>query len=357
MKSLGVAIRVDANNAIGTGHVRRCLSLANALRSTGLTVRFLMRGASEAVNQLVSARGYEVLFLCAPLAHSDPWLGADLETEIDESLEVLARMGGVDMLVVDHYRLDARWESAMRGIAHSLVVIDDLADRRHDCDLLMDTNPDAGDGRYDALVPSGAERLFGPTFALLAPTFRSTMVRRRTRDGSLANLLVSFGGVDESDATSLVLKVLGRRAWPFRVEVALPDTAPHAIEVARRCQTMRQVTYQGKLGDLAAAMQRADLAIGAGGTTTWERCALGLPVILYAVADNQDENVAVCNRLEVGISLGRVSNFDEQALLHTLDELLGAPARMARMSQSALRLVGNGFPTERTAQRLRRLLK
>ncbi|RME63691.1 MAG: UDP-2,4-diacetamido-2,4,6-trideoxy-beta-L-altropyranose hydrolase, partial [Alphaproteobacteria bacterium] len=166
------AFRVDASRAIGTGHVGRCLTLAAALRDAGGDALFLCRAHDGHLNAKIEEAGFPVLSLPKrndtddDLAHSH-WLGA---TQADDAKASIAALAGhrIDWLVVDHYGLDARWESALRRHAHRILAIDDLADRSHDCDLLLDQNffLDAA-SRYDGLLPDHCRPLLGPRYAVL----------------------------------------------------------------------------------------------------------------------------------------------------------------------------------------------
>jgi len=235
---LKVAFRADASAAIGSGHVMRCRALAQALEERGAAVEFKQE--------------------------------SQLEAE--------------DWLVVDSYSLDAAWESRMRQKAAKILAIDDLADRRHDCDILLDQNwfPDA-ERRYEGLAPPRCRMLLGPRYALLRPEFSRT--GRRERDGKVHRVLVSMGGMDPGNETSKSIQLLEGKG--VAVDVAVGAANPHRDEIARLCA---QAGFEFHLqpSNMADLMAAADLAIGAGGTTTWERCCLGLPTLQIAIAPNQE---------------------------------------------------------------------
>ena len=196
-----VVFRVDASLAIGAGHLVRCLALAGVLRNRGAEVEFVCREMAGGLIDLVAAEGYRVHRLPPETdtpGDDDParatWLGASVEKDVDGTRLAIASGVRPAWLVVDHYALDERWESALRSAVERVAIIDDMADRRHDCDFLIDQNLGAEDKGYEGLVGSDCRLLLGPTFALLRPEFAAARREQRKRDGAMRRLLVSFGG-------------------------------------------------------------------------------------------------------------------------------------------------------------------
>jgi len=204
--SFGVAFRVDATSQIGTGHFMRCLTLADALRQRGAWIRFVSRGLPDHLQDMLTARdmGFaplnDAVTAQAPddLAHSN-WLGTSQVQDAGDSAEALADREW-DWLIVDHYALDARWESAMRDSAGKIMAIDDLADRKHDCDVLLDQNYYRDmQTRYGGKVPEHCRVLLGPRYALLREEFRELRAQVKPRTGEVKRILMFFGGVDDRD--------------------------------------------------------------------------------------------------------------------------------------------------------------
>jgi len=293
-----VAFRVDASLQIGSGHVMRCLTLADALRAIGATCHFLSRGHAGHLLDLIRRRGHVAheLPIVSGLADADGtaharWLGCDWRTDADQSAAVLDGLAA-DWLVVDHYALDARWEEAMTRPGRCLMAIDDLADRRHACELLLDQNLGRQPGDYAGLVPAACQVLAGPRYALLRPEFAALRPRSlaRRRQAELKHVLVSMGGVDQDNATGRVLDVLRGCDLPdgFRLTVIMGGKAPWLDAVrAQAGQMPWPADVLVDISDMAVRMMEADLAIGAAGGTAWERCCLGLPALMIVLADNQ----------------------------------------------------------------------
>lgn len=347
-----VAFRVDASIDIGTGHVMRCLTLAAALSERGATCIFLCRPHEGHLLDYIAGQGFRALALPQLEAtredaqNDDPshavWLGTGWAEDARDSLAALAdHTGGaaVDWLVVDHYALDARWERALRPACKRLMVIDDLADRPHDCDLLLDQSLGCEAADYAGLLPSAATTLLGPRYALLRPEFarlRAASLARRERPG-LRKLLVTMGGVDKDNVTGKVLDALTGCALPDDVEitVVMGPQAPWLGQVRAQAAAMQLPTeVLVGVSDMARLMAESDLAIGAGGTTTWERCSLGLPSIIVATAANQAGIAEAMVAAGAALDPGPVSAAGFTQNLQVALTAAEDPARLAALSEA-----------------------
>lgn len=294
---MNIAFRTDASLEIGTGHVMRCLTLAQALRNTGAMCSFITRALPGHMGERIADEGFEVTLLPVPegAAPQGPpvhahWAGVDWAQDADETRAALSEEP--NWLVMDHYAFDARWQRAACPEGTRLMVIDDLADRPHTCDLLLDQNLGHEAGDYDGLLPETCTRLTGPRYALLRPEFAerraAALAAREGRE--LRHLMISMGGIDAADATSAVLGALRDAPLPeeLTIEVIMGGQAPTLEKVRALAHDMPRPTEVAvDVDDMAARTAAADLAIGAGGATTWERCCLGLPSIIVETAENQ----------------------------------------------------------------------
>lgn len=295
-----VIFRADASTQIGTGHVMRCLTLADALRKRGARCGFVCREHPGHLLGLIRAHGHEAHALPltdvslvglsgAPHDHAG-WLGADWASDAQQTLAAMHGMP-VDWLVVDHYALDARWEKQVGAYCGKLLVIDDLADRPHDCDLLLDQNLNRRLADYDQLCPTQTGLLVGPSYALLRPDFaelRSYSFARRS-EGRLERLLISMGGVDKDNSTGGVLNALMSCNLPdgCKITVVMGMFAPWLAQVRAQVEQMNSVVVLVNVQNMAQLIAESDLAIGAAGTSAWERCCLGVPTLTMILADNQ----------------------------------------------------------------------
>ncbi|NYT38017.1 UDP-2,4-diacetamido-2,4,6-trideoxy-beta-L-altropyranose hydrolase [Allopusillimonas soli] len=351
-----IAFRVDASVEIGTGHVMRCLTLADALRSHGVESEFICRPHRGHLGALVQSRGHCLRWLPQAstassegeegevLAHSS-WLGCSWRQDAEDTLAVL-KQRRPDWLIIDHYAIDIRWERMARPLCGSLMVIDDLADRHHDADVLLDQNwhGDAQACRYRALVPGRCRTLLGPRYALLSSEYQLLRNLMPPRDGVVKRVLLFFGGGDPSNVTGKVLDALCRPEFGhLALDIVLgvnhpcPDTI--RVQAAHRGEA---VVHQG-LPSLAGLMCRADLMISAGGSTSWERMCLGLPGVVIAVADNQvGANEALSWAGYISF-LGHLDDLQMQVLMQSVMEAIKSGERLREQSRRCQALVpGDG---------------
>lgn len=346
-----IIFRVDSSYKMGSGHLMRCLTLADGLRERGCRVSFLCRELPGNMIEYVKTRGYKVHRLpylegenpevSADLAHSD-WLGVDWRTDAVETKSIIEKDGCTDWLIVDHYALDRRWEEQMRPFAKRIMVIDDLADRPHDCDLLLDQNLYTEfEKRYDSLVPVNCKKLLGPKYALLRPEFLEARKKLSGRNGVVKRILVFFGGVDPTNETLKTLEAIHLLNRPdIAIDVVVGAANPSKDRIREICSTMSNAHYHCQVDNMAQLMVNADLAIGAGGSTTWERCFMGLPTITIIIADNQAETTKAV--AATGAIWNLVWHEDVRAadLAEAIETALNNPAILRQMELKAMSLMG-----------------
>lgn len=305
----------------------RCLTLADKLRERGAKSCFVCRPHQGHLLALVAQRGHHALALPElegnPLpCHNDTahahWLGKDWATDAHETQQALnAYTGGelVDWLVVDHYALDARWEEALCTKAKHTMVIDDLADRTHACDLLLDQNLGRNAADYCGLLKGKTTTLVGPHYALLRPEFaalRAQSLTRRQSNPHLSRLLVTMGGVDKDNATGQVLSALQNCSLPedLRVTVVMGPYAPWLAQVQAQAAQMPWPTeVLAGVNNMAQLMAASDLAIGAAGGAAWERCSLGLPSFVLVLAQNQLPGAVALQEAGAAIAMESLQQF------------------------------------------------
>lgn len=292
-----VVFRTDASRVMGSGHVMRCLTLAESLREAGATVAFVARPHPGNLSELLRAHGFEVAELSAPqtaATQTEPahaaWVGAGWRDDALETHAALGRLGTQpDWLIVDHYGLDERWEGELRGAATRILAIDDLADRRHDCDLLLDQNLVEGIAtRYRGKLPERCTAMLGPRYALLQAVYAQLHQRLTARTGAVRRVCIYFGRADLHGVTQLALRaLLNLNPQDLAVDVVTDDDAPDAAAL-RACAAGRaSVRFHTRLPTLAHLLAGADLAVGAAGATSWERLCLGVPTVVVTLGSNQ----------------------------------------------------------------------
>ncbi|MGA2399121.1 MAG: UDP-2,4-diacetamido-2,4,6-trideoxy-beta-L-altropyranose hydrolase [Steroidobacteraceae bacterium] len=331
-----VAFRADASVALGTGHIRRCLALAAELALRETSILFVCRALPGHMMTEIVGRGFAAAQL------EEGATAASLPPDLDAQAMAAAVIdwgSEIDWIVVDHYGLDLRWERLMRGQAARVMVIDDRGDRPHDCDLLLDQNfPNPVQARYSSLIPPDARQLLGTQYALLAPEFskmRAGALARRS--GTMDRLLVSMGGTDPANETAKVLDGFARSSHAdMSVDVVLGAANPHRSLVQSLCDTLPGCRMHVETRRMAELMCAADLAIGGGGSTTWERCTLGLPAIAVTLSDDQEPIARAVAEAGGQRLLGSASEVEPADYTQALDELKGTVLK--EMADNAARL-------------------
>ena len=353
-----VAIRVDASAAMGTGHLKRCLSLAQALTETGAQTRFICRALDAVAAQVLATQEVDVHWLPTPRTPFTPpadappharWAGLSATDDAQQTAEALADWSP-DWVVVDHYAFDARSHHAVRqALGCHLLVIDDLADRTMAADALLDHNWDADHRRkYAAHVHRPLIWLTGTRHALLTPAYRHAP-RCALRD-EVHSIGIFMGGTDPGGASAQVVQACRAAGFGGPLEVVSTSASPHLPGLRQACAADRDTTLTLDEPDLAAFFARHDLQIGAGGGATWERCCIGAPTIALVLAANQAVVVPALDRLGA-LSAARLDNTDTAdlpTLTDALHQLLPDAAARYALGQQAANLV-DGRGAQRVA--------
>ena len=292
-----VAFRADASHRIGAGHVMRCLSLAEGLKKFGVESIFICRSLPGNLISYIEERKFKVLKLLKPYTsdefglESSETLAVNWTQDAEQTCELI-KYKSVDWLVVDHYEIDALWENMLRPYVKKLMVIDDLANRAHACDLLLDQNLNRLSAHYNLLVEPSTKKLMGCEFALLRPEFaelrpKALLKRKETR---VRHIVVTMGGMDNKNVSEDVLIAINRTTLPadFQITVVLGANSPWITRLMKIAKGMKSPTnVLVDVKDMASLMLESDFAIGGAGSTSWERCCLGLPSLVMILAENQ----------------------------------------------------------------------
>jgi UDP-2,4-diacetamido-2,4,6-trideoxy-beta-L-altropyranose hydrolase len=329
---MNIIIRTDASINIGTGHVMRCLSLADELRQKGTDIHFICCEEPGNLISYIEDRGYKVYQLPGEI---------DIETDRKQTKEILSKYETKpDWLIIDHYGSDFSWEYPLRKYAKKLMVIDDLANREHDCDLLLDQNYSNNEDRYNDLVRGNCIQLLGPEYAILRPQFQKARGNLRKRNGGVNRILVFMGGADPPNVTSKVLRAIHMLDRPdIAIDVVIGDLNQYHDEIKILTSKIPNTICHHNVENMANLMLSADLCIGAGGTTTWERCCVGLPTITIILAENQKGISESLDREGALINLGWYYNATENNIKEEIEGLIDNPLKMVSMSDKSRRLV------------------
>lgn len=351
-----IAIRTDSSHLIGTGHVVRCLTLAEALRAKGATVSFICRELSGMIVNQIIDKGFPVEMLCANLttagfdnpentAPHGHWLPVSELQDANDTLEVLKKISAVDLVIVDHYALTAVWEGILKSkLSVKIFVIDDLADRKHDCDYLHDACDVSGKPRYETLLPKTCVTMIGPSFGLLREQFtlmHSQGYRDRTK---IKSMMIFSGGRSYPEFLSLLVTCLNEDAFrEIQKNFVIPDFDRHDDFLKQSILSIPNISLHRQVASMAEFMNEQDLYLGSGGTVSWERFCVGLPGVVVAVADNQYQISK--NLADQGFQffLGHIDSLQTEDLISSLQTLIKHPEKINACAIKALELVdGNG---------------
>ena len=296
-----ILLRVDTSHEIGSGHMMRCLTLANEAKQQDWECVFVLRDPEDGIVEYISSFGHGVKELTSlygnkitynATAHGD-WLPVSQTQDANETVEVIYELDP-DWIIVDHYALDAIWYSIVEKTNAKILVIDDLGDRKIICDVLLDQNLGASTEKYDGKLPINCRLLLGPTFALLRSEFKDWRERslEGRKDRNVENILITMGGVDENNHTLQALQEISNTEYSLKCSftVVAGRSYPHINNLNAFLQVSKlNVSVLSNVKNMAEIMSKSDLCIGAAGSTSWERCCLALPTISLAIADNQIE--------------------------------------------------------------------
>lgn len=311
----------------------RCLALAHVLRRQGHQVTFACRQHPGNLIPTVEAAGFTVLTLPATcdgqpnLPGYLAWLGCSQEADAGATLALLEQ--DIDWLIVDHYALDDSWERRMRSRCRFILAIDDLANRNHDADLLLDQNalPNA-DTRYSGRVPTHCTQLIGPGYALLRDEFFTPPPPHLTRHG----VLVSFGGADTHDLTGLTVRTLSQAFPTLKADIVVTANYGPLADLRHWCAQHPPLTLHVQCDYMAQLMHHNQIMIGAGGAMHWERCVCALPALVVTLAENQRATTRFLAEAGACVWLGDGAVLNSTKLSTALQQLLSAPQQLAEMA-------------------------
>lgn len=362
---MNIIFRVDASIQIGSGHVMRCLTLADALKNEDVECIFICREHSGNMLALIQSKGHGVVALPTKEANTTltsqhprqeylSWLGVTPDEDADQTIAAIQSLttDTPDWLIVDHYALDKGWAEQLKPYCQKIMVIDDLADRQHDCDLLLDQTFGRDECDYQALVPEHCTILTGSYYALLRPEFaqwREYSLQRRQQP-QLKHLLITLGGVDKDNVTGQVLTALANSQLPSdcRITIVMGEHAPWLESIKAQARQLPWSTeVRVNVTQMAELMANSDLCIGAAGSTTWERCCLGLPTIMLVLAENQRKIADELDKKDIAYIIYHVAK-----LSHKLNTILTGISSDLRTKIEKSSIICDGFGTKRIRNHL-----
>ena len=343
-----IAIRVDASIRMGTGHVMRCLTLANKLKVQNHQVLFLAKQHHGNLNQLIEQQGFKIIQLPVPNINIDQqtdekqWLGCHYQEDAQACIDALKPYFPLSLVIVDHYGLDKNWQDILKPYCLKLMVIDDLANREHHCDILLDQTFARQKSDYVNLVPKSCKLLLGKKYMLLRDEFsqlRDVAITKRKNFTHSKNLLISMGGTDPDNISQALLQwliTLQPNITKLTVNLIANPCSKHLSKLQQLCQQYAWINLIIKPKSMAELMLDADIAIGSAGATAWERCCLGLPTLTIISAKNQETIATNLSKAGAIINLGWFDKLTKEHFSQALENVLS-------VDKNYLNLVTNSF--------------
>lgn len=338
-----VIIRTDSSQKIGLGHVMRCLTLSEELRSIGVKVEFITRNHMGNISEYIKNKGFKVHLLVNSYSNQqqsligyEKWLSVKQNIDADETIKIV-KDKEVDWLIVDHYAIDDHWEEKLRPYTRKIMVIDDLANRKHDCDLLLDQNYIHDKGRYNHLITDDTVKLLGLKYVLLRKEFTKNKISFIQRN-KIERIFVFFGGADLGNLTTVAIKSIIKLKLKFKlnkllVDVVVGSANPYQLELKKEIEKHSSIKLHIQVDNISELMSKADLALGAGGIATWERMVLGVPSIVVTIAENQVISIKELDEDGYINWLGNADQVEEQTIDTALHKAINNSNQLQEQSR------------------------
>ena len=358
---MNLVFRCDASPILGTGHVYRCLTLATALKPYASRLVFVVMSHRDNLAQLIQSRGFDCVELNSVELSPDmlgetKWREYPQQADWQATHSELSKLQGpTDLVIVDHYSLSSNWEGLAKQTVKGVFVIDDLANRPHLCDLLLDQTLGRQVNDYSHLVPNSCQLLLGGDFTLLRQEFadfKSQSIANKKAKTKIKSLLIAMGGSDNENATLTILRSLAKFDQ-LNVSLLLGPLFNHLDELKAflAAHPKLNVTLHRNVSNVAEILASQHLAIGASGASSWERMALGIPTLLYTLAPNQKQIALQLEKLKCGLDMGNIENFDSQTLHAELKRFIDDALYYQLMVDNNLSAI-NAFGTNKVVEKI-----
>ena len=335
MKNI-IFIRVDSSTKIGYGHFMRCMALADTLQKN-FEINFITRSLEGSLISYIQKKGFSIFRFYSNSKKINE------KNDAQKTISLIKKhSGSKNILIVDNYQLSKKWETDVKPFVHKLIVIDDLSNRSHNCDLLIDQNLHTKvNGLYKGLIPSNCVKLIGPKFSMIRKEFRMMRKSVKPRTFPIKKILVSFGGSDIENQTRVALNSIKKMNGKINVDVVVGKANKTKKTLKIFCNKNKHFTYHEQIDNIADLMLSSDLSIGSSGSTTWERCILGLPAIVSISSNDQMDIANSLSQKKCIINLGDAKKLKEANYINIITNLKKNDLR--NMSKNSMDLVdGNG---------------
>ena len=336
-----IYFRCDSSVKIGSGHIIRCLVLANFLKKMGFNTTFISKEIEENLFDLILNHNHGLIRLSKPKNNKNLW-----KNDAEEIFNKIKNFNSnKDWMVVDHYYLNKAWEVKISSKVYKLFIIDDLCDRFHEGNVLLNQNYLPGiESQYKKILSSKTKILLGPKYAILSPEYRKARkFIKINKKNKIHRMIIFFGASDDQEQTIRCLSILAKlNLKELKIDVVVGLANKKKKSIREMTNKIDGAVLHVQIPSLCNLMKKADLYLGSGGTTTWERCCLGLPSIVISTGKNQvrsNENLYKQGVIEY---LGKTDSVSNEHINKTLLKFING-YDCTNMSKQALEITdGNG---------------
>ena len=328
---------VDSSSKIGSGHLMRCITLAKILRDNGGSISFICGNEPGNLNFYLRELNFDVTEISSVSFYKPNSYFRAIQT----AAKYNCLNDKFDIIVIDDYRIDVELERLLRSITKKIMVIDDMANRKHDCDILLDQNYYTDlHSRYDDLVSINCKKLLGPSWAILKNEFLVAYKELKNRTGEVNRILIFMGGTDYDNETYRVIEEINVPMFSTCVfDVVLGKSNQNTQKILDKYGNSQRYVIHIQTTNMAKIIANADVGIGAGGSSMWERCLLGLPTITVSTADNQYKTAIDVAKTGSIHFLGKSNELQSGAYLDALSYLIKNPKALKLIELNAQSLV------------------
>jgi len=351
MQKNNLIIRADASTEIGTGHIMRCLTLADFLRNYGCNVIFICQELLGNLCDFLEEKNLQVCRLSVNHLNHESFA----QSELNQIISIINQHNlTIDWLIIDHYKLDFKCEQALRPFVNKIMVIDDLANRFHDCDLLLDQNPyNNYKIRYKDLVSPSCLQLLGLDYLMLRSEFTSKSIPPKKQTAIAQNILITMGGTDSRNITCWLIEALEYLRIPLSIRIVVGPVCPHInkIKLAASKATLHEISVEQSVTNISELMLWSDLAICAGGFTTYELAFMGVPTIVISASATQLEAAIALHQLGITKFIGEFGNISMSSTVSTLSDMIFNSEKRIELSYSSKAKI-DGYGVNRVVENL-----
>ncbi|WP_160327634.1 UDP-2,4-diacetamido-2,4,6-trideoxy-beta-L-altropyranose hydrolase [Sporosarcina koreensis] len=358
---MNVVIRTDASNEIGTGHVMRCLTLAKQLKRHGAKVTFVCRSFEGHLHSYLRDQDMSVKLIPYTTGANEAdlqWTKENWMLDAEQTITIIEESSQkVDLLIVDHYGLDRYWENKLRHYTKYIMVIDDLADRKHDCDIILDNTFGITEEKYSGLLTSQTIGLYGVKYCLLREQFKKNQKSSFRYDYRCIKVHMFFGGIDFKNYTTKYSKFILKNFQNVKIMAVVGSTFGYQDDLNELKKKYKErFQWEMAVKDMAAHMNKCDIALGAPGTATWERACIGLPSAYFSVNKNQVPILEELEKNNFCMFLGEASNTSEKTFILEFNKFISSAELLNTLFIKNTKCI-DGKGTERIVEVLSRLIQ